>query len=75
MTNLHNFKNPQCRLSHKELTRFVYTWANDRFTRCEMGDMPILSFVQNLVNIALQFERDREHEHGWNEKVHQALIE
>ena len=64
MTDFHNPKNPQCRLTNIELTRFAYTWANDRFTRREMGVMPSLSSMRNLVNIAIQFKRNREH--GWN---------
>ena len=75
MTDLYNLKILQCRLNHIEFTRFAYTWANDCFTRREMRVMPSLNSVQNLVNIIVQFEKDREHEHDWNEKMHQALIE
>lgn len=37
--------------------------------------MPCLRSVLNVVNTAIQYEKEREHEHGWNEKVHRALIE
>lgn len=73
MADLHNLKNLE--LSQRELRRFSHPFANDFSTRRKTGNMPDLNSVRNLVNKAIKFSRQREHEHGWNEKVHQALIE